>query len=404
VNILESIKIGLLNLKVNPLRSWLTMLGVIIGVAAVIAVVAFGEGNRKKIEAEIAKMGSDVFWVMPKRENIDITDYQQMMKSRQTRSLTANDIQSLREYGTKIKALAPVVRSTSTAFFKERTNLFELIATEPDYQKIRGLTLARGRFLIESDLVQRRSVCVVELSESAIKLFGGIDPLGQRLSIEGRKFEVVGVALEKDDSFMKSPHGLLYVPLTTTGYLSGNREIDILYCQSNGSEVVSGAMIEAETILKSRYHGKDFFDARNMTEWMRSAQKLSRTAALVTAGIAAISLLVGGIGIMNIMLVSVSERTGEIGLRKAIGARRKDIRRQFLLEAATLSSIGGMIGIGLGVLLAQLISPTLKIPVFVSPISITVGFFFSSGVGMLSGFYPAFRASRLNPIEALRYE
>jgi putative ABC transport system permease protein len=228
--------------------------------------------------------------------------------------------------------------------------------------------------------------------------------LEQGIQLEGRKFEVVGVVEEKEGNFGEGPFGSLFIPLTTMQSLTCNKKIDNLYCQSIDSKDVGTAMRQADEILKSRYRGRELFDATNMAEWKRSAQKLSRTAALVTTGIAAISLLVGGIGIMNIMLVSVSERTREIGIRKATGARKRDIRGQFLVEAVTLSTVGGSIGIGLGVLLAQFISPMIKIPVLVSPPSVMIGFIFSAVVGVLSGFYPAFRASRLNPIEALRYE
>ena len=398
-----NLKEGIASIRINPLRSFLAILGVVIGVAAVIAVVSFGEGHRQRIQIEIEKIGADVFWIQPKRTNFNSEENFSERKFTSYQPLKYSDIECLKYYGTKINKIAAFYHLFTSLSLNSKPLNLNVVATEPSYQQIMKLELVRGRFLSESDIRESRKVCVFEYSDYLKKYLSKNDPLSSTIFLDKNQFKVIGLLNKKPESLQSNLLGSIYIPITSLKYFFYGDAIETIYCQTERSDIKQ-ALKQAEDMLKSRYQGKDIFEAVNVEKLFKSAEKMTRTASLVTAGIAMISLIVGGIGIMNIMLVSVTERTREIGLRKCIGAKNWDIRNQFLLEAILLTSIGGGIGIGLGIFLAQVIGSIIKIPVVFSFLAALIGFFFSVGIGIIAGFYPALKASRLSPIEALRFE
>lgn len=398
-----NLKEGIASIRINPLRSFLAMLGVVIGVAAVITVVSFGEGHRLRIQIEIDKIGADVFWIQPKQISVNIEENASDRTFTSYQPLKYGDVECLKYYGTKINKIAAFSNLFTNISLNSKPLDLNIIATEPSYQQIMKLALVRGRFLSESDLRESRKVCVIEYSDYLKKYLSKNDPLSRTIFLDKTQFKVIGLLNKKPESIQSNLLGNIYIPITSLKYFFYGDAIETIYCQTPRSDVKQ-ALKQAEDMLKSRYQGKDIFEAVNVAKLFQSAEKMTRTASLVSAGIAMISLIVGGIGIMNIMLVSVTERTREIGLRKCIGAKNWDIRNQFLLEAILLTSIGGGIGIGLGIFLAQVTGSIIKIPVVFSFWAALIGLFFSVGIGIIAGFYPAFKASKLNPIEALRYE
>ncbi|MFQ6093511.1 MAG: ABC transporter permease [bacterium] len=377
------------------------MLGVVIGVAAVIAVVGFGEGHRRRIEEEIEKAGADIFWVSPKFREYFSSESQ--ARWFEPSSLTVEDMDAIQKRCRKVKAVAPTVNFTEIGSVLGHRSTFDLVGTYPALQRIRKLDLLRGRFITPSDLKNNRRVCIIELSKTASRLFRGSDPLQREIRVRGQNYKVIGVVRPETREFGGPSSVTAYLPLTSLQRLVGRTTIGMTYALTVDSKFTEGAMREVETLLRSRRLGRDQFRVSNISRVMESAKRLTRTATLVTSCLAVVSLLVGGIGIMNIMLVSVTERTREIGIRKAAGARRRDIRRQFLLEATTLSMIGGSLGILIGVQLAKIIAPVINLPVAIPFWSIGIGGLFSVGTGIISGFYPAYRPANFSPIQALRY-
>ncbi|MBD3289442.1 FtsX-like permease family protein [candidate division KSB1 bacterium] len=400
---IATLKIGIISLRSNPLRSFLAILGVVIGVAAVISVVAFGEGHRQRIQNEIAKWGSDVFWIQPVRPIFDSSETDHPQRHFQMQFLNYSDLISLRHYATKINRMAAFNNFSSTVFLDNHRLDLNVVTTEPSYEEIGKLNLISGRFLTDFDIHLARRVCVVEYTNPLKKIFAVHNPSESYISINNLKFKIIGLVEKKSETFWSGFGGNIYIPISTLAYLNSEVNLERIYCQTE-PEHVKEAMAETEQILKSKYRGEKLFEAYNAKKMFKSAEKLTRTASLVTAGIAMISLLVGSIGIMNIMLVTVTERTREIGARKAVGAKKRDIRNQFLGESILLTLIGGAIGTTAGILLAKIIGTGLQIPVVISVISIIIGIVFSVGIGIISGFYPAYKASKLHPIEALRYE
>lgn len=394
---------GIASIRMNSLRSFLAILGVVIGVAAVIAVVSFGEGHRKRIQTEIDKIGADVFWIQPKRTSVSIEENASERRFTSYQLLKYSDIECLKHYGTKINKIAAFHNLFTSLSINSKPLNLNVIATEPSYQQIMKLELVRGRFLSKSDIHESRKVCVIEYSDYLKKYLAQRDPLFSTILFGSTKFRVIGLLNKKTEGLQPNFRGNIYIPITALKYFFYGDAIETIYCQTQRSDVKK-ALKQAEDILKSRYQGKDLFEAMNVEKLFKSAEQMTRTASLVTAGIAMISLIVGSIGIMNIMLVSVTERTREIGLRKCVGAKNRDIRNQFLLEAILLTTIGGGIGICLGIFLAQVIGSMIKIPVVFSLLAALIGCCFSVGIGIIAGFYPAYKASRLNPIEALRFE
>jgi putative ABC transport system permease protein len=408
MSILHTLRVALRALMRNKMRSFLTTLGMIIGVCAVIFSVAVGEGAKAKVEEAFAAMGSNLLILMPGSS----TSGGARGGSGSQPTLTWDDMRAIQNEISTVKYVAPVLRSQSQVMSEDQNWSTSVQGTSPEYFAIRTWPVSSGSPLTQSDVESGAKVCV--LGQTVVdKLFGtSSDPVGQMVRIKNIPFQVVGVLAKKGQSAMGQDYDdAVLVPYTTFGAkIQGGLKNYI-----NGA-VMIGAASPADTsraetqitnLLRDRHHiggtDDDFF-IRNLTELANSQQEGTKTMTTLLNAIAAISLVVGGIGIMNIMLVSVTERTREIGLRMAVGAKPKNILMQFLVEAMTLSTMGGLIGLSLGVLGAKVIAQSFGWNTLVRPDVVVAAIAFSGLVGIGFGLYPAYKASRLDPIDALRYE
>ncbi|MBF0540767.1 MAG: ABC transporter permease [Nitrospirae bacterium] len=404
----STIKISFRALKVNLMRTLLTMLGIIIGVGAVIAMLAIGTGAKKKIGDQIASMGSNLLIVLP--GSTTSGGLRSGMGSQPTLSLSDSNA-ILKEAGA-VEYAAPVLNGNAQIIYGNQNWSTVVVGTSPSMLNVRDWDLAVGRSFTDEDVRNATKVCI--LGQTVVdNLFGDIDPIGQSIRIKNIPFIVLGVLSVKG----QSPQGqdqddTIYIPVTTAQKkvfgVSFRGMIRVIMLKAKGTDYLSIAEKQVNELLRQRHHiqqGRDDdFTVRNLTQIMETAQQATVVMTLLLGAIASVSLLVGGIGIMNIMLVSVTERTREIGIRLAVGAKASDIRTQFMIEALILSLIGGVIGIIFGVGGAELISTLAKWETIVTPMSIISAFCFSALVGIFFGFYPAYKASLLNPIDALRYE
>ncbi|HPT97997.1 MAG TPA: ABC transporter permease [Armatimonadota bacterium] len=404
MNLWESMRVALTGLAANKMRSALTMLGVIIGVAAVIAMMAIAQGARADTMKRIQAMGTNSLMVFAGQ-------------SRQGRvrggfgssqSLTVDDAEAIAKLGPPIARVSPEVGQSAQVKYRNANTNVSIQGVGADYCEIRNVTVERGRFFSESDVLAMRRVCVIG-PDTATNLFGQQNPVGKRIRIAGSGFLVLGVTKAKGSQGWTNPDDQIWVPYTT----AMRRLFGLDYLRMISVQVTemkrSDEAIEMITRLLRRRHrisagGEEDFFVRSQAEMMEAAEETSRTFTLLLAGIASVSLLVGGIGIMNIMLVSVTERTREIGIRKALGARARDILGQFLIEAMVLSITGGLVGVILGVGGSLLLANSAGWTAIIAPQSILLAFGFAGAVGIFFGSYPAHKASRLSPIEALRYE
>ena len=408
MSILHTLRVALRALMRNKMRSFLTTLGMIIGVCAVIFSVAVGEGAKAKVEEAFAAMGSNLLILMPGSS----TSGGARGGSGSQPTLTWDDMRAIQNEISTVKYVAPVLRSQSQVMSEDQNWSTQVQGTSPEYFAIRSWAISAGSPLTQSDVESGAKVCV--LGQTVVdKLFGAnSDPVGQMVRIKNIPFQVVGVLAKKGQSAMGQDYDdAVLVPYTTFGSkIQGGLKNYI-----NGA-VMIGAASPADTsraetqitnLLRDRHHiggtDDDFF-IRNLTELANSQQEGTKTMTTLLNAIAAISLVVGGIGIMNIMLVSVTERTREIGLRMAVGAKPRNILMQFLVEAMTLSTMGGLIGLSLGVLGAKVIASSFGWNTLVRPDVVVAAIAFSGLVGIGFGLYPAYKASRLDPIDALRYE
>ncbi len=408
MNFTQAIQEALESLSANKLRSGLTMLGIIIGVAAVIAMLAVGAGAQNTITGSISGIGSNLLFVFSGNFQAEV---------RNEKPLTLDDAAALGDpfQAPSVAAVAPVVQGNVEVSFAGETANTNIFGVTPDYQIVRNYKLTEGVFISEDDLLARASVALLG-PDLADKLFGRRDGIvGETIRVEGQPFRVIGLLESKGGSTFGSQDDVLLAPMTTTTarLVRRTRErVDVIYVQALNADLVSQASEEVAEVLRQRHRtqlGEDDFTVFSQQDFVATAQTITNVLTIFLGGIAAISLLVGGIGIMNIMLVSVTERTREIGLRKAIGARRRDILIQFLTESSLLSLFGGLIGIGLGYLIAFIVgrvaaaSGTPFVPQ-VSLDAILLATLFSTAVGLFFGLYPANRAAGLEPVEALRYE
>jgi putative ABC transport system permease protein len=406
MNFLLTLRLALRALRVHKLRSLLTMLGIIIGVGAVIAMLAIGQGASRSVQQQISALGSNALMVFP---SFGQTGGVRLGAGSATRQLTIDDAAAIAAECPDVLAVAPVVSRGGQVVFETQNWATEIVGTVPDYIVVRNWQLSAGRYFTEEEAQGGTKVCV--LGQTVVdNLFSADDPLGQTIRVRNVPFTVVGVLARRGQSFGgRDQDDEVNIPVLAAMRAMVGRSPFIRITASAVSERRIDAAQEQITQLMRRRHQipdgqDDDFQVRNMADLAAAAQSSSRVFTLLLASIASVSLLVGGIGIMNIMLVSVTERTREIGIRMAVGARGRDVLFQFLIEAIVISLAGGIIGILFGSGASTLIGRLAKWPIAVSPAAILLAFFFSALVGVFFGFYPARRAARLEPIEALRYE
>ncbi len=397
-----TLKIGLSSLLANKTRSFLTMLGIIIGVAAVISMLAMGAGARQQIMERIAAMGSNLLFVHPQQANAG------GVRSQAKVNMKLEDGLALLAEVPEIVRLSPVISSSAQVKYHNQNTRTNILGVAPPYFVLRNYPIERGRTFTEAEVDGMARVCTIG-PKAAEDLFGEDDPLGETVRIKNVNFRIIGVQKTKGDQGWSNPDDNFHVPYTVAmEELFGLEYVQEFYLQVAEGCDIEKVQSQMRMVLRRQHRLQsdqdDDFDIRSQSEWQQAAVDSSRTFTFLLGGIASISLLVGGIGIMNIMLVSVTERTREIGIRMAVGARSWDIRLQFIIEALTLSVIGGMIGILIGIAGSKILSVMADWPTVVSPLSILFSFGFSALIGIFFGFYPAYKASLLNPIEALRYE
>lgn len=403
-----SLRIALKALMVNKMRSALTMLGIIIGVGAVIAMIAVGSGAKKRIADQIASMGSNIIIVLSGSS----TSGGIRFGAGTVPTLTVEDAKAILTEIPGVRLVAPHLSGIAQVVFGNQNWSTVVYGTTPEMIEIREWSLNSGRVFSQQDLDGAGKVCL--LGKTVVdNLFGGIDPIGQIVRIKKIPFTVIGTLGPKGQSTWGTDQDdIIFVPLTTAQKRLFGMQfpgmVRVITVQATEPEVMKTVEQQITDLLRQRHRiqpgQENDFSVRNLTEVASSAEESARVMSLLLGAIASISLIVGGIGIMNIMLVSVTERTREIGIRMAVGAKGRDILLQFLIESLVLSLIGGTIGIGIGVAGTYILSHFTQWPTLFSIEAILLAFLFSGSVGVFFGFYPARKASLLNPIEALRYE
>lgn len=388
----------------NKTRSFLTTLGVIIGVLSVILLTSIGNGLTVFIEKQFQNLGSNLLIVSPGEIVSEDGGFnqEQAALSLSTSKLTLGDVSSLERVGYPLGEVGPVIEGSVEIRSDQGKRRGISIATTDAYENLRNTHSVQGRFLSSSDVSGNRKVAVIG-DKIAAKLFEGKNPVGSNVTINRVRFEIIGVAEKKADGGFGGPDidSAVYIPITTAKSALGQDKMSYILVQSVDKQSIPSAIEKIKTTMNKRLNSEDF-SVTDQSQILKTIQTILGTLTVGLAGIAAISLFVGGIGIMNIMLVAVSERTKEIGLRKALGATPNNIMLQFLIESAVLSTLGGMVGIILGVLGAMAIHPFF--PATASINSILLAFGVSLATGIVFGVFPARKAAQLSPIEALRYE
>ncbi len=389
----------------NKMRTLLTMLGIIIGVGAVIAMVGVGQGAQQKVQDQIAAMGTNIVFVSSGTVNRGGLN----MGVGATKSLINDDVKAVLQECPAVAAAAPGSTASAQVVFAGNNWYTRVTGTEPQYFDIRDWPMASGASFTDSDVKTAANVAVIGETVRQ-NLFGTSDPVGQTVRIGTLPFQVVGVLSPKGQSGLgQDQDDAIYVPITTLQKkITGQNWLQYIIVSAVSQPASYAAQDQITALLHDRHRiqpgQEDDFMVRNLADVAQLADQSSRIMTLLLASIAGVSLVVGGIGIMNIMLVSVTERTREIGIRIAIGATEGDVQRQFLSEAVVMSVAGGAIGILFGVISSVAIAKVLKWAVLISPMAIVTAVLFSVGVGVFFGYYPARKAARLDPIEALRFE
>ena len=403
MGILESFANALSCLLANKLRSILTMLGVIIGVGAIITTTSIGEGAKADVTERIQTLGANILAVRPG---------QSMFRGRGSadarRTLTVEDIEALQERGQAFGYVTPEVSNRAQVKYLNKNTNTTIVGTSPEYLVTANFTVEKGRFFTESNIRYRERVCVLGKTV-ADTLFEQIDPIGKTVKIKNVGFHVLGVMKEKGASGWRNPDDQVFIPYSTAmKRVFGNDYLSSISIQANNDKLIAAAETEVTELLRKQHkipiNKEPDFHIRNQAEFMETLEESNQTFTNLILGIAVVSLLVGGIGIMNIMLVSVTERTKEIGLRKAVGAQRIDILVQFLVESTTLAILGGIVGVGIGIIGAEIVASIWGWRTLVSLTYGIVSFIVSAFVGIFFGAYPAWKAAKLHPIDALRHE
>lgn len=392
-------------LMANKMRSLLTMLGIIIGVGAVIAMVSIGMGVRNNIQQSIASLGSNMLIVMPGAENR--TGVRGGAGSKTT--LEDEDADAIKAKIGGIDNVSAMVSGSYQVVFGNSNWKTSVQGVSPDYMDIRSLEVESGIFITEHDMVKRNRVAVIGSTVSE-NLFGGSNPVGQNIRINNQPFKIIGVLKKKGQSSMgQDQDDVIIVPMTTAQErMLGINYVHSINVQVSSPDIMDEVQEDIETLLRQRHHiakgQEDDFNVRNLTSLMETMDSTTAMITMLLGAVAGISLLVGGIGIMNIMMVSVTERTREIGIRKALGATFRNIMMQFLIESVVIGIIGGVIGIFMGCTLSIAVAEFFNFNTVITLLPIAVSFSFAVGTGLFFGIYPARKAAKLDPIEALRYE
>ncbi len=402
--VFEIIIVAMAAIRANVLRSVLTTLGIIIGVAAVITMVALGEGAQQRIAQQIETMGTTVLTIRPGQQF-------SMGVSRGDARMKIEDAEALRSETLGFLKVSPEIQSRMQVAYLRWNSSNTLMGVWPEYFDIYNHEVEEGRFFTEGELRGRRRVAVLghnlpeSLGETPAELL-----VGQTIQLRGIPFEVVGVLVEKGDAAWVRPDDQIFIPQTTAQYrvMGGRDRLNAIYAATESAEELDRAYSEIDRVIRREHRirpGEDAdFNIRNSADLLATFNETNQTFTLLLSGIAGVSLLVGGIGIMNIMLVSVTERTREIGVRKALGATRSAIMIQFLVEALFLCVLGGLLGVAVGYGAAELMTRVAEWETVVAPQAVAVALGFSAAIGLFFGIWPARRASVLDPIDALRYE
>jgi putative ABC transport system permease protein len=414
MNMIEIIRTAFRGLNANKMRSTLTVLGIIIGVAAVISLMSIGRGSQSAITANIESLGTNLLFVRPGATNTGGVRGAQGSLT----TLTLEDAEALLDsfLAPAVKAVAPQVQTFAQIIVGKLNTYTQIIGVTPAYQSVRNYVVAEGTFITANDVKNKTMVAVLG-SDVAVTLFPNGSAVGQTVKINSRQFKVIGVLESKGSTGLGSSDDMIIAPITTVQTRlysritsSGSQSVSTIYVQATSAKDTDAAIEQITAILRKRHKitGDDDFTITSQQETIDALKSSTQVWVLFLGAISGISLLVGGIGIMNIMLVSVTERTREIGIRKSIGAKRRDILLQFLVESSLLSLTGGAIGVLIGWGVSRLVSgislggttitTVLSADILILAVSV------SAAIGIIFGMYPAYRASRLNPIEALRYE
>ncbi|OKH14204.1 ABC transporter permease [[Limnothrix rosea] IAM M-220] len=405
LHVLEHLQMAIATLRTNKMRSGLTMLGIIIGNASVIAMVGLGQGAQKLAAEEFESLGSNVLFIIPgsraaQRTTIDLP-----------KTLVWEDAQAIAEQVPNVAGVAPQINGRGNVRFRGVNKESLIVGVTPEFPDVREFILDRGRFVIDDDLKRNKRIAVVG-SEIVDEMFQNVDPVGQKIRVRNISFDIVGVMEEKGASLGTNLDNAVYIPLTTMANQVVGRtspfgtEVTFISVSGEREDRVRAMTFQIENLLRLRHKivDEDDFSVQSQQDLLEVANTITGALTTMLAAIAGISLLVGGIGIMNIMLVSVTERTSEIGLRKALGATRDDVLFQFLIESVILAGIGGAFGTSLGlggIMLTNALTP-LAAPISATTILIAVGV--SGGIGLFFGVFPARQAAKLDPIVALRSE
>lgn len=403
MNFLEQVKMATTTLLANKMRSSLTMLGIIIGNASVIGMVGIGDAAQSFVNEQVNSLGPNVLFVIPGSPEA------QSRPVYPPQTLVLADAEAIAEQVPLVAEVAPSLNGSQIMTYRGKNASASLIGTTPEYLPVRSFDVARGRFI--SDLDLKRNEQIVALgSELAEQLFGNEDPIGKQVRLKDISLQVVGVMQPKGSSFGSNEDMNAFIPITTmanrvVGQTSPyGIQVTFISVSTKSQDSLKAAQFQIENLLRLRHKitDEDDFTVRNQKDLMNTLGQITGALTLVLAATAAISLFVGGIGIMNIMLVSVTERTQEIGLRKAIGASQQDILSQFIIEAVILSAAGGLVGTAIGVSGVFLVGALTPLSAGVSPVAIAVAVSVSGGIGLFFGVIPARRAAKLDPIVALR--
>ena len=406
MNYLNLLKIAKNALMRNKFRAFLTMLGIIIGVASVIAMLAIGQGSKKSIQDQMSSMGSNLVFIMPGSQQRGGV----MMGNSSSQSLKLEDLEAIRLQCENISAISPEVRTSGQVVFGNENWPTSIYGSNTEYLGIKKFTVESGRLFTDKEITSLAKVCLIGKTVVEKIFPKGMDPIGQTIRFKNIPMKIIGVLGEKgENSFGQDQDDLMIAPYTTVqrrflaiDYIQG------IYTSAVSEEKTEAAILEMKTVMRKQHKiakpEDDDFRVMSQSELVKTFSSISDILTTLLGAIAGISLLVGGIGIMNIMYVSVTERTREIGLRMSIGGKGRDILMQFLIESTMLSVVGGVIGILFGYLISTVVGTLMGWPVVIMTESVVVAFFVCSAIGIFFGWYPAKKASNLNPIDALRYE